>query len=960
MKIVDFFKNRWKKNSLKTHLSAIDKMSSYDNIDALEKLAKKDVALQVQNAAISKIKEIKALKKEPLIASNDDSGFSTEKTISEQITEQDFKIMNTEPERFIKIMEKIYDDTILTSIALEAQSTKLRVNAVKRIVNEDNLCEIAVNNCGLKTGKIILNKLTNLSKLQYTAQNASNKKIRTLANEKLEKMGLKISNKESSKHSDIKEDNKHEQKLPDSLASIKIEIPEKIETTENKEDNYDSNLKEDSKLYKQPTEKDIIKDSKEVFNTVPLKDDKEKAVLTEENRHETTLFEENKHETVAKKENNNETIAIKENNKSDIVEKQPTIIEKLEKLCNDVRQLVSSNPTEEQVLNLRQSWDMLYSDNDKTLNLKTEFENSYKKTVEYLTEKADLKFSQLCKKAEEINIEFDSKEIKKPYEILQTLKDIQNEWKEVSGKFSYSNDKFVKQFEENCAQCFRKYSEYQENRDWEMWANLKQKENICKKAEEIKVLIEKKSYSQEQLAYFAQQVRDYQNQWKQVGTVARDENEKIWNRFVEICSVIYQPCLDFKQLLCNKVLEFSEPTDWNKASRIVGEIEDEWGRIGTLPLSIESELRKLFKTNCDLFYENRRIFFQKRETERHENLKIKTDICEQAEKLKDSDQFVETSTKLINLQKHWKKIGLSPKEEEPVVWNRFKTACNLFFERFDIFKAENLILKEQLCQKVQEIVNAVTNDSDFEMIREELINLQSDWKQIGPVPNKNKRDIWEQFHKPCNDFFNIRKEYLKKQEPIFSENKQLLKQFITTAEEATSLNSYKEASILIKNLQQEWKKVGPVFPGEEKKLLFVFRKACDNFFSDSKQHYEKLSQNKDDNLKIKENLCLQAESLVRLATPVTTHETINNNSEISMAEQLNIALLLKDEVNVNGNLDQTLKNALKKIKIIEQQWNNTGQVPREYTKTLQQRFRKSIDKLYGLRPSTKKDFRKKI
>ncbi|OQY12629.1 MAG: hypothetical protein B6I31_02770 [Desulfobacteraceae bacterium 4572_19] len=513
----------------------------------------------------------------------------------------------------------------------------------------------------------------------------------------------------------------------------------------------------------------------------------------------------------------------------------------------------------------------------------------------------------------------------------------------------YSNDKLSEHFEESSSQFFRQYSEYQENRDWEMWANLKQKEDICKKVEQLKKLVESGQVTNDQFAGFVHQIREYQVQWKQVGPVARNANEKVWNKFVETCNFVYKPCLDFKRLLCNKVLELSEATDsiqWNKNSKIVSEIQNEWNRIGPLPLVIEGDLRKLFQNNSNLFYENRRSFFQKRDEDRVDSLKIKTNICVQAEMLQDSDKFGETATLLINLQKQWKKMGLAPKEEEPLLWKRFKNACNHFFARFDAVKEENLILKQQLCQEVEDIANTITEDSDLEVIRRQFINLQNRWKRIGQVPNKDKKTIWERFHKPCNEFFTLRKKSLLKMEPIFNENKQLLEQFINTVNETSQASNFKDGTALVKELQKEWKKVGPVFPGEERKLQIEFRKACDKFFSNSRQHYLAIHKGKEENLKIKENICLQIDSLIRIASPKFKS---SGNSEVSMAEQLNIALELKDEIQVSGNSEQTLKNAIKKIRTLELKWKNTGPVPKEQARAIKQRFQKGMDELYSLR-----------
>ena len=154
------------------------------------------------------------------------------------------------------------------------------------------------------------------------------------------------------------------------------------------------------------------------------------------------------------------------------------------------------------------------------------------------------------------------------------------------------------------------------------------------------------------------------------------------------------------------------------------------------------------KTACDQFYNKKREYYSQFKDQMTLNMEKKISLCEQAEALKDSTDWKKTSEQLINLQKEWKETGPVSRKKSEQIWNRFRTACDYFFDNkeknfggIDPQYIENLKKKQELIQEIQSYNPSDNRDENSEALKQFF----SRWNELGFVPFKEKDKIQEAF-----------------------------------------------------------------------------------------------------------------------------------------------------------------------------------------------------------------------
>ena len=272
------------------------------------------------------------------------------------------------------------------------------------------------------------------------------------------------------------------------------------------------------------------------------------------------------------------------------------------------------------------------------------------------------------------------------------------------------------------------------------------------------------------------QLQSLHSQWKEIGPVAKEVQEETWNRFKEVTDKInsaYHRFFDnlreeqdnnlkIKEEICVKLenyasVSFEKLSEWNVATDTVLALQTEWKHAGTIPIKERNRLYKRYRAACDAFFERKRQYFQEIQTLQNKNLAKKIELCEKVEALKDSTDWGTTTKKIIEYQKEWKTIGPVSKKVSNKIWNRFRSACDHFFDRKSAqFKhvssdqEKNLELKRELIEEVRNFKLTGNNDDDIEALKA----FQTRWAEIGFVPIKEKETVQNEFRKLINDHFD--------------------------------------------------------------------------------------------------------------------------------------------------------------------------------------------------------------
>ena len=144
--------------------------------------------------------------------------------------------------------------------------------------------------------------------------------------------------------------------------------------------------------------------------------------------------------------------------------------------------------------------------------------------------------------------------------------------------------------------------------------------------------------------------------------------------------------LKIKEDMCVRLenyatVSFEKLSDWNVATDSVLALQTEWKHAGTIPLKERNRLYKRYRAACDTFFDRKRQYFQDIQALQNKNLTKKIELCEKVEALKDSTDWGTTTKKIIEYQKEWKTIGPVSKKISNKIWNRFRSACDYFFDR---------------------------------------------------------------------------------------------------------------------------------------------------------------------------------------------------------------------------------------------------------------------------------------
>lgn len=304
-----------------------------------------------------------------------------------------------------------------------------------------------------------------------------------------------------------------------------------------------------------------------------------------------------------------------------------------------------------------------------------------------------------------------------------------------------------------------------ELRDLDLKKNYEQKVQLCEQAEAL--------ITEPSTVEAFHKLQKLHDEWRETGPVANEYKDVLWDRFKAASSRINKQHqeyfdrikqeqlknLELKTELCEKTealveQPYSTRKEWNKASERLLEIQKIWRTIGFAPKKDNTRIYERFRAACDKFFEAKRDFYAGVKTDMEHNLQLKTEICEAAEALQESEEWKQATEELIALQGKWNKIGPVPRRYSDQVWKRFRAACDRFFERksqhFSQVEGEH---EENLRRKmalIEEMRAADINAGGYDVIRD----FQRRWSEIGFVPIKQKEAVQKSYKEVVDAMFD--------------------------------------------------------------------------------------------------------------------------------------------------------------------------------------------------------------
>jgi hypothetical protein len=221
------------------------------------------------------------------------------------------------------------------------------------------------------------------------------------------------------------------------------------------------------------------------------------------------------------------------------------------------------------------------------------------------------------------------------------------------------------------------------------------------------------------------------------------------------------------------------------------------------------------------------------EWQRWANLQVQEELVRQMETLAGEENLETAARRMRELQARWREVALAPRAQGEAMWRRFKTAQDGVFARTAAFvaaqneqRAGNLARKQALCASAE----ALADSTDWVRTATEIQKLQAEWKTVGPVPRGHEKAIWERFRSACDRFFTRRQEDLKRRKDDWAANLTRKEALCEEAEALANSTEWEPAAARVKQLQSEWKSIGPVRRSKSEAVWQRFRAACDRFF----------------------------------------------------------------------------------------------------------------------------------
>ena len=375
-------------------------------------------------------------------------------------------------------------------------------------------------------------------------------------------------------------------------------------------------------------------------------------------------------------------------------------------------------------------------------------------------------------------------------------------------------------------------------------ANLQHKLDII---EEIKQMVAQPEDIDKKYDRF----KALQAEWKEIGNIPAEQVTETWKNFHhnveqfydllrinhEMRAYDFKKNLEIKTRLCESAEKLAEDEDVVAAFHALQKLHQEFRETGPVAKEQREEIWNRFKAASTIVNKRHQDFFLGRKQEEEENLNKKTQLCEQVEALNfdalsSMAEWEAMSQLVIGMQNEWKTIGFTPRKQNQVIFERFRTACDRFFSaKAHYFRslreklADNLTQKTALCERAEELKDS----TDWSNTTNAFVALQAEWKKIGPVAHKVSDAVWKRFNTACNAFFDRKKEansgVHEEEQANLTKKLDVIARLQQLADEGSE-----QLQQAVKALQTEWAAIGHVPFRKKEKIYRTYRNLCDKIY----------------------------------------------------------------------------------------------------------------------------------
>ena len=481
---------------------------------------------------------------------------------------------------------------------------------------------------------------------------------------------------------------------------------------------------------------------------------------------------------------------------------------------------------------------------------------------------------------------------------------------------------------------------YREQRDKHIAAmeadkedNLKIKLQII---EELKELVN----SDETMNTTFTRFRELQTRWKETGLVPQQNVKDLWEtynlhvenfyNFIKINKELRD--LDLKKnyeakiSLCEQAEALTFDSQIVESFRKLQKLHDEWRETGPVAIEFKEALWERFKEASSRINKRHQEHFESIKAEQTKNLALKSELCQKVEAMTEQPslsrkEWNKLSDELLEIQKVWKTIGYAPKKDNNRIYERFRAACDKFFELKREFYAgvknemeHNLALKMELCEQAE----ALSASEDWKHATDELIALQTKWKQVGPVARRHSDVVWKRFRAACDKFFERKAAHFSSIDSVHEENLKLKQALLAEMKAADVKAGGFEA---IKDFQRRWSQIGFVPIKHKDALQKEYKAIVDAMFATLRSSERDRSMNRFKervaNMKGGQQLRSEREKLFNKVRQMEQDIAVLENNIGFFSKSKNAESLIADVREKIERTKRDMAEVIEKIKLID-------------------------------------------
>lgn len=402
-----------------------------------------------------------------------------------------------------------------------------------------------------------------------------------------------------------------------------------------------------------------------------------------------------------------------------------------------------------------------------------------------------------------------------------------------------------------------------------------------------------------------------------------------------------------KEQLVETIKEHSKSDDFRKVDRIINEIKPAFDEIYEAERKeafdrfiadggeeadfamMHDELNERFEANYQLYRDRRKKHYREIESQKDDNLKIKTAVLDRLRDLVDSEETITGLNVIKEIQKEWKAIGPVPGNQSKTLWanynalmDRYYDQRSILFELKELDRRKNLEIKIELCKKAEELAGS----DDVPYAIKYLNDLHEEYKHAGPVPKDDQEPLWQRFKAASDAIYEKRKDFVKNLKDIHVENlekkKQIIAQLAPYLEfDSEKIKDWNTKTKEILAIQKEWESTGQVSKENAKEINKGFWSSFKQFFANKHEFFKRLDSMREENLQKKQEL-------------------------------VDKAVALAESTEWNKTADQ--------LKGLQRQWKELGPVPEKFRESIYKEFKTACDKFFENKRAGSKDAQKEF